>query len=272
MGTTISLMNQKGGVGKTTLAVHIGVGIAALGYKVALIDMDPQGQLLVSLALDSLGDADEGIFNLLVNGYSLDDCIRPVPVDRISGYVEGRAPGELTLLPGGQRTQLAALDMQLRGADFHLLTDAFGPLQSTHHFTIIDTPPTLSLFTPAILGASDYVIIPTELDRLGIDGVEKFMATVINLSGMHTAQVMAILPTRTKPHTREHLDRAAELSTKFPGLVWTDYGITESTLWKEASDAGLPVFGYAPAHQAADQAWRVIGRVLEIIQRNNATP
>lgn len=260
-------MNQKGGVGKTTLAVHIGVGLAALGYRVAMIDMDPQGQLLVSLALESLGDEDEGIFNLLVNGYTLDDAIRAVPDDRFKGYVEGRDSGVLMLLPGGQRTQLAALDMQLRGADFNILKRAFEPLQSTNDFVIVDTPPTLSLFTPAILGASNYVIIPTELDRLGIDGVEKFMGTVINLSGMHAAQVMAILPTRTKPHTREHLDRASELSAKFPGLVWTEMGITESTLWKEASDAGLPVFGYAPAHQAADQAWRVIARVLEIVQQ-----
>lgn len=269
MGATISLMNQKGGVGKTTLAVHIGVGLAALGYKVAMIDMDPQGQLLVSLALDSMGDDDEGIFNLLVNGYALEETLRQVPEDRFKGYVEGRDTGTLTLLPGGQRTQLAALDMQLRGADFNILRQAFEPLQTENHFIIVDTPPTLSLFTPAILGASNYVIIPTELDRLGIDGVEKFMGTVINLSGMHSAQVMAILPTRTKPQTREHLDRAAELSTKFPGLVWTDYGITESTLWKEASDAGLPVFGYAPAHQAADQAWRVVGRVLEVVQKAN---
>lgn len=263
MATTLAIMNQKGGVGKTTLTVHLGVGLAALGYQVCLIDMDPQGHLSVSF---DIGDEPEdGIFELLVNRRPLDILLRPIDPVQYTGLVD--APlGFLNLLPGGQRTQLAAVDIQLRGADFGAFGDAIEPLKEQYDFVLIDTSPTVALFTAAIIQATDYVLVPTEMSRLSFDGIRKIIRNMVNLEGLHNATVMGIVPMMTRPNTREYFERLQELQTTYPNLVWHEVGMTMSTVWKEAADAAMTIYKYVPGHKVVDQAWALCGRVLQAME------
>ncbi|MBI5931107.1 MAG: ParA family protein [Chloroflexi bacterium] len=266
MGTTIALMNQKGGVGKTTMTIHLGVGLAAMGYQVAMVDMDPQGHIAMSFALvDDSGRPREGIFELLVNGEPLDSVLMMAPADEYES-IQREPGGLLYILPGGQKTQLAAINIQLDGADFGAVERSLKPLQDRTDFVLIDTAPTASLFTPAILAAADFVLCPTEMSRLSLDGLEKITQMMANLAGLHNADILGIIPMMTRANTREHKDRLDELQELYPGKVWYKEEIALSTVWKEASDAARTVFTYAPRHSAVDTAWKLIDRFLKAVE------
>lgn len=250
-----TLLNFKGGTGKTTITHLLGFLMAYSGLRVVMIDTDPQGHLSTLTGnIDERGYAQEGVFDLLVNGKSLHEVI--VPID-----TQGR--GWLGLLPGGQRTQLAAVDMQLRGMDFGAFGRAIEPLKAVTDCILVDTSPSISLFTPSILQVTDHLIIPTDMGRLELDGVAKVFYTLANMAGMHDVNVLGILPTKTTPNTREYTERLGELIGLYgASMVWEDVQTTASTIWKEATDVQSTVVDYAPEHKSSTQAWAILDKVM----------
>lgn len=255
MCITISISNQKGGTGKSTICSTLAALLAALGYKVLMIDMDPQGHLS---SLTGTPKAD-GVFDLLVNNKSLHEVIIEIAPEYHGG------DGWLGLLPGYNRTQLAAIDMQLRGHDYRILDKALAPLREGFDFLLFDNSPTVSLFTPSILTASDYVLIPTRMAMLDLNGVDEVVGIMTNLAGMHNAQLMGILPTQCTPGTLEHREQMAGLQAKYGEYVWVDCQTTLSTIWAEASSVARPVHIYRGDHKAAEQAHAIVARVLQAL-------
>ncbi len=264
MAIKISIMNQKGGTGKSTTCSHLGAWLAFVGYSVLMIDMDPQGHLSV---LTGTPERD-GIFDLFVNGktekrpsgYTLEDVITDVP----QAYHGGQ--GFLHLLPGNDGTATAAIDMQIRGFNFKRLGEMLSPVDPVYDFILFDNSPTVSLFTPAIMAATDWVLIPTLMKYLDVCGVDEIVEIMTNLAGMHNAQLLGILPTQCTPHTLEFQERMRELKEAYGDLVWESEMTTLSTIWAEASSVASPVFNYRRDHKAAEQAIAIGQRVLLTVQ------
>ncbi|MBZ0305636.1 MAG: ParA family protein [Anaerolineae bacterium] len=265
--TTIVIANKKGGVAKTTLALNIAVAFAALGRRVGLIDMDPQGHISVSLDMvDDYGRPAEGVFQLMVNGVAMEKVIRPAPRDEYESIV--RVPGgEVIVLPGGAKTQLAAVNIQLEGGNYDALAGAIAPLKQMCDVIVMDTAPSNSLFTGGIYNAADWVLIPTLLTRLGVDSVAETVQEMANLKNLHRARLMGIVPTMMQPRTREERLRLEELKSVYQELVWDDVGIRYSVVWREASEAARSIFSYQKPkdrlakRQAENQMWALVEKI-----------
>jgi chromosome partitioning protein len=160
MGKIISLLNHKGGVGKTTSAINIGAGLVELGRKVLLIDLDPQANLSVSLG---------------------------IPRQRETIYEALRGESELVpfTVKDGMDVVMSTLD--LSGAEMELINEAgrefilrelFEPIKEEYDFIIIDCPPSLGLLTLNALTSSDYVIIPLQTEFLALQGLAKIKQVI----------------------------------------------------------------------------------------------
>lgn len=160
MGKIISLLNHKGGVGKTTSAINIGAGLVELGKKVLLIDLDPQANLSLSLG-----------------------------IPRQSETIYEALRGESELVPytvkKGMDVVMSTLD--LSGAEMELINEAgrefilrelFEPLKEEYDFIIIDCPPSLGLLTLNALTSSNYVIIPLQTEFLALQGLAKIKQVI----------------------------------------------------------------------------------------------
>lgn len=253
----ISLINEKGGVGKTTLALHVAAGLAIKGLRVLLMDADAQANTTVSMGFKP----EPGLYNLLVREASWDDLLRYPAAQRWSGDVQ--TDGLLALLPGNVESRLIA-DATDRLAGLH---ERLQELVDQVDVVVIDTPPTPSMAHAAVYFASDAVLLPTQLETLSVLGVANSLSRLkeTNLMrsgyGLPPIQTLGIVPTMTK-RTKEHKRCLALLQQKYAHLLCE--GMTQDTLWSEASGRLRTVFAYAPESRAAAQAWDLLGRVATV--------
>lgn len=268
---TIAVTNNKGGVGKTTLSLNLAVALAALGIKVGLIDMDPQGHVSISLnVVDSEGKPREGVFDLLVNERPLDQVLYQIPNDEY-GEVRRIDDGGLWVLPSGAKTQLAAMNIQLQGGQVDIFSRAIAPLKERCQIIFIDTAPANSLFMTGIYHASNWVLIPSQLSRLSINGVEQTIRQMANLKSLHQANVLGIVPTMVQLHTLEDQERLNELIELFGDLVWKDLALSHSSVWRTASEEARSIFSFRSTtnregkNRAENQMWSMAIQVLERI-------
>jgi chromosome partitioning protein len=272
MAKTLAVTNKKGGVGKTTIALNTGIALAALGYKVGIVDMDPQGHISVSLdVVDEEGQPREGVFNLLVNGYDLDDVIYEAPLAEYQSAVK-RPGGVLWVLPGWKKTQLAAVNIQLEGGDYAALGRAIRPLKDRCDVVIFDTAPSNSLFEAGILEASDDVLIPTQLSRLSVDGVHNTVREMANLNKLHDAQLIGIAPVMVQSNTIEDRQRQDELEKAYGNLIWSDVSVKYSAVWRSASEEARSIFSFESKtnprgkEQAEAALWVLVDKLVKVME------
>lgn len=263
---TITLLNEKGGVGKTTLATHISAGLAFRGYKVLLVDADPQGHATVSLGLKS----EPGLYELLVRSAPFQDIVRTVPKEQYT-VVEKEAQGELYVIPGNVETRSIPLNI----SDVFVVHDRLRLLEDIIDIVVIDTPPTPSLLHSAIYMATDAIIYPTECEYLSFDGLAKSLThrhqfqTMRTSKGLKPIEVMGIVPNKLKGRTLTHYSNLQQLQEKFGDMVWSP--IRHRIMWAEASVSRRPVFSYAPGSEAAAEIWKLIDQVEETLRQWQAT-
>ena len=252
----ITLLNEKGGVGKTTLATHIAAGLAVLGHRVVLIDADPQGHATVMCGMPK----EPGLYNLLVRDAGLQDTIRLVPPAQYR--IPGRElQGELFLVPSNIETRNIANSI----SDAFAVSDRVRELEELIDFVIFDTSPTPSLLHGSIYLATDHMIHPTKCEYLSFDGL------VESIKHREAAQqhrqrwnlgpieVMGIVPTMYRRQTVEHRENLRELRNMFGDKVWPP--ITQRTIWTEAVSERRPVFAIQPGTLAAAEALDLVQRV-----------
>lgn len=248
----ISLINEKGGVGKTTLATHIAAGLSIRGYKTLLIDADPQGHASASLGMRS----EPGLYNLLVrpDDYDIKNVIRQVPA---AHYASGTPTGELHLLPGN--TESRSIPDHVDDSD--ALRDTLERLQGVD-VAVIDTPPTPGMLMALVYGATDYVIIPTQAEALSISGM---MAT-IQRAHKADAKLLGIAVNLYEQNTvlhRHNLKLLVEASTQQGWRLWSP--IAQATAWREASQARRTVFSLLPNSKATTSAQELVMRVEQAL-------
>ncbi|MBZ0300675.1 MAG: ParA family protein [Anaerolineae bacterium] len=252
----ITLLNEKGGVGKTTLATHIAAGLAVKGHRVILVDSDPQGHATVVLGLPK----EPGIYNLLVREAPFKETMRIIPPEQY-GIPGEQVTGQLCIVPSNIETRNIANSI----SDAFAVSDRLSELESFFDFVIFDTSPTPSLLHGSIYLATDYIIYPTKCEYLSFDGL------VESIKHREAAQahrdkwnlgpieVMGIVPTMYRNQTIEHSENLKELRAQFGSLVWPP--IHQRTIWAEAVTMRQPVFAIAPQTKAAVEALALVDRV-----------
>lgn len=254
----ITLLNEKGGVGKTTLANHLAWGLAARGWRVLLVDGDPQGHATIRSGLQKA----PGIYDLLVRDAQWKEVARTVPPERF-GIPGDRLPeGKLYVLPGNVETRNIANSI----SEAEVLGVRLQELSNMVNFVVIDSSPTPSLLHGVFYTATDSVIYPTQLALGSFDGLVESIKRRLaadqarsNKWQMPPIDVLGIVPTMYRSVTSEQSDNYKELQKQFGDLVWQP--IPQATIWTESESRGLPVFNLQPSSTAAAHVWEMIDRV-----------
>ncbi len=178
----IAFANQKGGVGKTTTAVTLAHGLALKGRRTLLVDLDPQGHTAYSLGLEKAS----GLYRLIC----LDEPLRKIVVN---------ARPNLDVLPGDKRSETVKRQITLSDFRESILADVLHA--ADYECVLIDMAPSLDVLHVNGLVASDWVVIPTRLDALAVDGVKEILLTMGEVGQRgHGFQGFSILPTFFRPH------------------------------------------------------------------------
>lgn len=254
VGRIIAVVNQKGGVGKTTTALNLGAAMAEEGAKVLLVDFDPQGALSVSLGLRNPNDLNTTVYNLLLDSsITLHDVI-------LATKIEG-----MDLLPSNIDLSAAEIQLVHEVAREQLLKRALAPAQEVYNYILIDCPPSLGLLTVNSLTAADSVIIPLECEFLPLRAMSLLMDTIGKVQDRLNPQleiegILATMYDARTIHGREVLNRVTEA---FGDKLFKTV-IHKTIRFAEAPVAGEPIITYAPSSNGA-QEYRDLAR--EVISR-----
>lgn len=222
----ISIANQKGGVGKTTTAVHLAHGLALAGKQVLLIDLDPQGQCATALGVKQ----ESGVFNLLVVETPVKELVRT-------------ARENLWLLPGDKRTGTAQRLVVAEGKRISYIAEIIRPfVRNGLDYIVFDTAPSVGGLQEMALWASDLVVIPCATDFLAAEGVGKIMETldVLKNDQRWSGCLYGVLPTFFDTVTTESAATLADLRERFGEGVLKP--VHRATILRECAAQGRTVF------------------------------
>lgn len=230
MAIVIAVANQKGGTGKTTTTVTLGHRLALDGYHVLIVDTDVQGHVATALGMEKA----PGIYRL-VQWYQGLGNLLVVP-----------ARDNLDVIPSDKTTEPAK--RILAGMDFRerVLADALTELGGRYDVVLIDCAPSVDVLHVAALVAADFVLIPTKLDYLAVDGVKEVVSSIAEIRRRSGGNVrlLGILPTFFDRQTNETVTQLQELVRAFGNLVWSP--IPVDTKLREAPAYGRTIWEYAP--------------------------
>lgn len=258
----MTFANEKGGVGKTTAATTIAAGMAARGKRVLVVDADAQGHATFLLGLKN----EPGFYDLMVREAPWNQVLRIVAPERygIVGTSGSSQTGLLAVLPGNGETSLIANKVD----KIDLIAERLDELTEHLDVVIFDTSPTPSLLHGVIYLATDVLIYPAICEALSLNGLlstirnrETFDRTRQNMFGKEIV-FGGIIPTMFRRNTVEHMVNYEELQKRYGDLVWNP--VAERITWPEAAAQRVPVYNHAPNSQAANDAWELIDRSMEV--------
>ena len=234
-----AIVNQKGGVGKTTTTFNLGVALRRLGRRVLLVDLDPQAALSVSTGIN-IAHLKTSVYQLLLDP-ELD------PHDVIY-----ETPSGVDVLPS--TIDLAAAEIELVNVTLRelVLKDALVKVRPDYDHILIDCPPSLGLLTVNALAAADRVLIPLQCEFLATRGLSLLLRTLTQIQNRlnRNLVVAGILPTMFDARTVHANEVLAELRANFPEQVYSVV-IKNSVRVKESPAAGLSILEYDEQHDVA---------------------
>jgi len=246
---TIAIVNQKGGVGKTTTATTIAHGLALAGRTVLIVDVDPQGQVASSLGRPQ----EPGVFNWLIGEFPLRQVIR----------TSGR--DHLYLVPGNERTSTAQTVLNAERRTPQAIQKGLAEIQrSGIAVVVLDTAPSMGGLQDAALLAAGLVIIPTATDFLASEGVIRTMETLKEMRSKDgwRGRVLGILPTFFDDVTKESQAVIADLRERF-GAQMVLTPIHRATILRECTSEGRTIWEKAPKSRAAQEYADLVKRILD---------
>jgi len=245
----VSLVNQKGGVGKTTTAVSLAVALARRGQRVLLVDLDPQTN--ATSALGVLRSDRPGVYDALLDETPIDECIVRVEAEGVD------------LVPSSAELSGAEVELVPVLARERRLVNALQPVRERYDWVLIDCPPSLGLLTINALTASDSVIIPVQCEYMALEGLSRLMETLElvrrNLNpGLY---ILGVILTMFDPRTRLAQQVVDEVRGHFPQTFATI--IPRSVRLSEAPSHGQSIFRYDPGGRSAAAYEAVASELLE---------
>ncbi len=249
MGRIIALVNQKGGVGKTTTAVNLGAALAMLGRRVLVVDSDPQGNSTTGLGVEKSALAHD-IYHALM---------QEIPLERVIVNTElsnlWLAPATINLA-GADVELVAALSRETR------LRQALAPVASRYDYVLIDSPPSLGLLTINALTAADDCIIPVQAEFYALEGLAQLTSVIWRVRDAlnPTLHVSGVLVTMFDGRTRLSLEVIRELQKFFPQEVFKTQ-IPRNVRLSEAPSYGKPAILFDLKSRGA-QAYLAVAREM----------
>ena len=235
----ISIANQKGGVGKTTTAVNLGAALAEIGYRVLVVDLDPQGNATTGLGI-SHRNVEGSIYDVIMNDTPVDDCVEPTSVKNlfVCPATIDLAGAEIELVPAFSRE--LKLKRALQGA------------RDDYDFTLIDCPPSLGLLTVNGLAASDDVIVPIQCEYYALEGLGQLLRNValVKSNLNPELEVRGIVLTMYDSRTRLAVQVEQEVREHFGSKVYRTV-VPRTVRISEAPSFGEPIIVFDPASRGS---------------------
>ncbi|HYM51327.1 MAG TPA: AAA family ATPase [Candidatus Limnocylindrales bacterium] len=239
MPRVYAVVNQKGGVGKTTTAINVAANLPAHGKSVLLVDMDPQGNSTSGLGIDRKGLA-ASIYQSIVDGADVNRVILPTGIPGMDLLPSDRALAgaeiELISLPRRERRLLYALDS----------------LRRSYDYIIIDCPPSLGLLTINCLVAAEFMLIPIQCEYYALEGLGALTHTtaLIQRDLNPRLKIGGIVLTLFDPRTTLAAQVAEQVRAQFPRETFRTV-IPRSVRLSEAPSHGVPITQYDPTSRGA---------------------
>lgn len=244
----IALVNQKGGVGKTTSTINLGAGLARAGKRVLLVDLDPQANLSTSLGIDAYG-----------SGLTVYEVLRG-DLNAIQAF---RDKAGYQVLPASIDLSGAEIELSTAAGREFLLKEALQPLMSQYDYVLLDCAPSLGLLTLNALTLATEVFIPLQSEFLALQGMSKLLKTVEVVQRrlnpqLHIAGIIGTLYDGRKRLNREVISKISEY---FQDKLFQTM-IRDNVSLAEAPSYGLDIFAYKPESTGAQDYEKLTQEVI----------
>ena len=235
----IAIINQKGGVGKSTTAVNLAAALGETRKKVLVVDFDPQGNTTSGLGIEK-DELEYDVYNILSGDVAIEDAILPTVAKGVF------------IIPS--TVQLAGAEIELVNIEQReqVLKDHIDQVKDQFDFVFIDCPPSLGLLTVNALVASDSILIPIQCEYYALEGVTKLLESVrmVNIRLNPTLQIFGVLMTMYDSRTTLSKQVVDEVNHYFGKLVFNTI-IPRNVKLSEAPSHGLPINQYARVSKGA---------------------
>ena len=235
----IAVANQKGGVGKTTTAVNLGAALAELGYRVLVVDLDPQGNATTGLGINAR-NLQSSIYDVLLNDLDLEDCVEPTAVRNLF-----LAPATIDLA-GAEIELVPAFSRELR------LRRALARVGDDYDFVFIDCPPSLGLLTVNGLAAATEVMVPIQCEYYALEGLGQLLRNVelVQRNLNPTLELGAIILTMYDARTKLSDQVTKEVRKHFGANVCRNI-VPRTVRLSEAPSFGQPIIVFDSTSRGA---------------------
>ncbi|MGH7357184.1 MAG: ParA family protein [Candidatus Rokuibacteriota bacterium] len=235
----VAIANQKGGVGKTTTAVNVGAALAQDGYRVLVIDLDPQGNATTALGIDG-HQLEHSVYDVLMTDVPLEDCVEPTQLRNLFVVTStiDLAGAEIELVP--------AMSRELR------LRKALEGARVEYDFVLIDCPPSLGLLTINALAAADEVLVPIQTEYFALEGLGQLLRNVqlvqANLNPDLVLRGIALTMFDSRTKLADQVE--SEVRSHFGDQVYQTV-VPRTVRLSEAPSFGQPIMTFDPTSRGA---------------------
>lgn len=259
MGKIISLVNQKGGVGKTTTSINLSASLAFLGKKVLLIDLDPQGNTTTGIGINK-GDIEKSIYEVLTGETNIKDTIIKTKYDRFCVI-----PSTINL--AGLNAELLEKSRTQAGyKKGEQLKNCLAAIKDDFDYIIIDCPPALDVITTNALTASNSVIIPVQCEFFALEGITQLLKTIMLAQKTlnPNLDIEGVLLTMLDSRTNLGFEVVEDIRSFFKEKVYNTI-IPRLIKLTEAPSHGEPIIVYEPKSRGSEA---YLNLAKEVIERN----
>ena len=233
MGKVVAIVNQKGGVGKTTTAVNLSASLAELGKRILVVDIDPQ---------------ENTVYQVIIDRMAAEKAVIQTEYDNLSV-----CPSDIQL--AGSEVELVEADKR----EFRL-KDAIAPIRDRYDYILIDCPPSLNLLTLNAMAAADSVLVPVQCEYYALEGLSRLMQTIKQVKkGLNPGiEIAGVLLTMFDSRTNLSIMVADEVKKFFPQKVFSTV-IPRNVRLSEAPSYGQPITDYDSYSRGAE-SYRELAR------------